>query len=333
MAGFYIWAIRFRLNRKGALRYIFMNRSIRNIMAMAIIFSSSLGFCGAAWSESYRYALVMTGGIGIQENTVLGYERTHRVQPKETLLDIARIYGLGFNELTLLYPEIDPWVPKVGEPLKMPTTWVLPPTKFEEVVINIPEMRLYIFLKKIGMVKTYPIAIGRESFETPLGVHKVVVLEKNPTWVVPPSAKEAYPKAIYPPGPDNPLGDYWVGLSAPHVGIHGTNNPWAIGRRTSRGCIRMYPEHIKFFFNEVNAGTKVEIIYEPVKIGVRDHVIYLEVHPDMYNQIPDIFKHTEELIRVKGLWGNVEWNTVYQCLKTKSGIPVPIGTQMKGGDV
>jgi L,D-transpeptidase ErfK/SrfK len=310
-----------------------MNRSFKNISTAAIVFICCLVFCESALPESYRYSIAMAGNGLAQENTVLGFERTHVVQPKETLLDIARMYGLGFNEITALYPDIDPWVPKAGSSLKIPTAWILPPTKSEEVVINIPEMRLYRFLKKIGMVKTYPIAIGREKFETPLGVHKVIVLEKDPTWVVPPSAKDAYPQAIYPPGPDNPLGAYWVGLSAPHVGIHGTNNPWAIGRRTSRGCIRMYPEHIKFFFNEVNTGTKVEIIYEPVKIGMRENVIYLEVHPDIYNQIPDIVKYTEELIRLRGLWGKVEWNAVYQCLKTQSGIPVPIGTNLKGGDV
>jgi L,D-transpeptidase ErfK/SrfK len=310
-----------------------MRRSIRKIQAAIVILMTCFVFCNPAWSESYRYALAKADGSLIHENSVLGYARTHVVQPKETLLDIARMYGLGFNEITILYPEIDPWIPKAGVSLKMPTLWIAPPTKCEEVVINIPEMRLYRFMKKIGMVKTYPIAIGRETYETPLGIHKVIVQEKDPTWVVPPSAKDAYPKAIYPPGPDNPLGAYWVGLSAPHVGIHGTNNPWAIGRRTSRGCIRMYPEHIKLFFNEVNAGTKVEIIYEPVKIGVRENVIYMEAHPDIYNKLPDIAQHTEELIRLKGLWGKVEWNTVYQCLKTKNGIPVPIGTTMKGGDV
>ena len=307
-----------------------MNKKVNGVSSFLFCFLFVF-FCKTAAAESYRYNF---GSERSGENTVLGFEQYHVVKPNETLLDIARDYGLGYNEITILYPELDPWVPGKDRNLVIPTRWILPSTKTEEVVINIPEMRLYRFMKKIGMVKTYPIGIGREGFETPVGNFHVIVQEENPTWSVPPSAREAYNgKSIIPPGPENPLGDFWIGLSAEHIGIHGTNFPWAVGRRTSRGCIRLYPEHISIFYEEVKVGTKIEIIYEPVKIGVTENVIYVEVHPDIYNIIPDMMKHTEDLIYKKGIADQIDWDTVYQCVAAKKGIPVPIGLNRKGGDV
>ncbi|MFO7931931.1 MAG: hypothetical protein R6U97_11040 [Desulfosalsimonas sp.] len=74
-----------------------------------------------------------------------GFKTTHVISKQETLLDIARDYGLGFNEIELLYPDMDPWLPPEGETIEIPMMWALPPTRHEAVVINIPEMRLYRF--------------------------------------------------------------------------------------------------------------------------------------------------------------------------------------------
>ncbi len=279
---------------------------------------------GSAGAGSYEYHLSHPCGLD-SELTVIGFRQYHLVRDKETLLDISRNYGLGFNEIELLYPDLDPWVPGAGKRLHIPTQWVLPPTRYEDVVINIPEMRLYRFFKKISMVKTYAIGIGRQGFETPVTVSRVADLKTNPSWTVPPSARDAYGKTVVPPGPDNPLGDFWIGLSTRHIGIHGTNFPWAVGRLVSRGCIRMYPEHVSRFFKEVIKGTIVELIYEPVKIGFANSRIFLEVHPDIYNRIPDLFKHTVALIMQKGLLDKVDWNKVEQCLLEKNGAPEVIG--------
>ncbi len=285
---------------------------------------------GKVSAESYRYCLNPNADKGQSAYTVVGGLRGHIVAKKETLLDIARNYGLGYNEISLFYPEIDPWIPKEGQSLDIPTLWILPSTVYEEVVINIPEMRLYRFSKKMSMVKTYPIGIGREGFETPIRVAHVVERERNPAWTVPPSAWSEYGKIVVPPGPQNPLGDYWVGLSAEHIGIHGTNRPWGVGRTVSRGCIRLYPEHIRYFFNEVSQGTKVEIIYEPVKFGLRGDIVFAEVHPDIYNKIPDIYQHARVILSQKGLLGHVDLGLVDQCLKKQNGVPVIVGQIREG---
>ncbi len=286
---------------------------------------------GSVSAESYRYSLSQADGPIGSELSVVGFFQYHFIEDKETLLDIARNYGLGFNAIQQFYPGMDPWAPGVGVQLCIPTQWILPPTRHEEVVINIPEMRLYRFFKKISMVKTYPIGIGREGFETPVTVCRVADLKANPAWTVPPSAWETYGRIVVPPGPENPLGDFWIGLTAEHIGIHGTNFPWGVGRLVSRGCMRMYPEQVSQFFKEVNPGTIVEIIYEPVKIGIANGLVFLEVHPDIYNRIPDIKAYTEALIRSRGLWDKVEWDKVDRCLLQKKGAPEVVGVIEKGG--
>ena len=281
---------------------------------------------------SYKYHRVKVKEVSLPLMTVAGFFRCHVVAEKETLLDIARSYGLGFNEMALSYPNLDPWTLKKGTKLRIPVRWVLPPTQHEDVVINIPEMRLYRFFKKYGMVKTYPVGIGRKGFETPVVVAQVEALETHPVWTLPPSARETYGKMVIPPGPNNPLGDYWIGLSVKHIGIHGTIFPWGIGRLVSRGCIRLYPEHIPLLFKEVGSGTYVEIIYEPVKIGVENHTLYLEVHPDIYNRIPDMFCYTEDFLVQRGFREKVNMDKVFQCVKEKNGVPFPVGTIGEGGD-
>ena len=71
--------------------------------------------------------------------TVVGSVQHHIVIPKETLSDIVRKFGLGYNELSLLYPKMDPWIPSPGKNLVIPTQWILPSTKLFGLVINIPE--------------------------------------------------------------------------------------------------------------------------------------------------------------------------------------------------
>lgn len=257
-------------------------------------------------------------------NTV-GFSRVHVVGPEETLLDIARQYGLGFNELALLYPGMDPWVPPEGFELEIPLTWVLPPTRHEAVVINIPEMRLYRFFPEHKLVKTYPIGIGKQGFNTPVTVTSVVTRELHPEWTVPEPLREKVGRAVVPPGPANPLGDYWIGLAAGNIGIHGTNFPWGIGRRVSHGCIRMYPEHVETFFNEVIVGTRVEIIYEPVKVGFRDKVVFLEVHPDIDHRIFDIYRHAESVLEKRGLLAGIDREKVRRAVAAQNGVPVPVG--------
>lgn len=264
-----------------------------------------------------------------EAKTVLGLPQKHVVQAKDSLIDMAREYKLGFNELSDLYPHLDPWIPPAGMTLIIPTQWILPDTEVDGIVINVAELRLYHFMKKIRMVKTYPIGIGREGWFTPLGNFRITSKRIHPTWYVPPSLQEKYGIKTMPPGPDNPLGDYYMGLSNMEYGIHGTNFPWAVGRLVTHGCIRLYPEDIIELFQSVQVGTSVTIIYSPVKFGIISGRIYVEVHQDIYHKIPDLAEHGRHLLMEKGLMGKVDMVKFQAALNRKDGLPVDISSAIE----
>ena len=202
---------------------------------------------------------------------LVGQMQTHTVSANETLLDIARDYQLGFVEVVAANQGIDPWVPGAGKLLVVPGAHILPDAPRNGIVVNLAELRLYAFTSD-GRINTYPIGVGRLGLTTPVGQTRVIRKRANPTWT-PTAATRAdnpdLPKSV-PPGPDNPLGRFAIDLGWPTYAIHGTNIPWGVGRRVSRGCIRMYPEHIEKLFAATDVGTKVTVVDQAVKVGWRD---------------------------------------------------------------
>jgi L,D-transpeptidase ErfK/SrfK len=242
----------------------------------------------------------------------------------ETLLDVARNYGLGYNEIALFYPKLDPWIPPVSRTLLIPSQWVLPPTRHEELLINVAELRLYYFDKASGTVQTYPIGIGDEGWETPLGTFSIVEKRPNPAWYVPASLQEKYGMAVMPPGPENPLGEYMMKFSAGAYGIHGTALPWGVGRLVSHGCIRMYPEHVRLLYPQVRMGARLEIIYEPIKLGRQGGQIFVEVHPDVYQKIPDFSRYAQEKLQAAGWADQVDKTRFLMAVRLQNGAPINI---------
>jgi len=274
---------------------------------------------------AYHYRMPeKSEGINPSAITVVGAFRDYIIKEDDTLLDVARNFDLGYQELVLFHPDIDPWVPPAGKKIKIPSFWVLPIFNTRGIVINIPEFRLYLYLKEIQMVKTYPIGVGVLDWPTPFGSFKVVERTRNPTWHIPPSLQEKYGRKYIPPGPDNPLGDYWLRLSNYDYGIHGTNSPWGIGRLVSHGCIRLYPEDIDELFSLVKLGTPVEIIYEPIKIGFNDGHIFVEAHSDIYNKLPEALLYTTKKLFSYRIWKEVDLDLLVQALEEKKGVPVDI---------
>lgn len=309
-----------------------IKRRIGKTILIAGILIGALSIIETAQGAGFSY---QTGddGLPVEEwKTVVGWTDQHVVQEKETLLDIARDFELGWNEIELLYPDMDPWIPEEGTKLDIPSCWILPAEKKEGIVINVPEMRLYRYIPGTKVVQTYPVGIGTQEYQTPLGEFRVVDRQENPVWNVPPSLRDKYDFTTMPAGPENPLGAYWLGLSVKHIGIHGTNFPWAVGRQVSRGCVRLYPEHIKRLYPDVAVGTKVRIVYETVKIGILNGGIYMEVHPDTEGITTDIEKEATEHLRQLGEECYVSQEIVRRTLQEKKGIPVYIGTFLGGGD-
>jgi lipoprotein-anchoring transpeptidase ErfK/SrfK len=108
------------------------------------------------------------------------------------------------------------------------------------------------------LVRTFKIATGRAEYPTPTGDFAVVDMQRNPWWR-PPSSDWARGLKPIPPGPGNPLGTRWMGLSAPGVGIHGTPDAASVGYSASHGCIRMYVPDAEWLFDHVHVGTPVFI--------------------------------------------------------------------------
>lgn len=267
-------------------------------------------------------------------SNVIGNPRFHEVERGDTFLDIARYYGLGFNELADANPGVDDWVPPVGQAIMLPTQWVIPEVEYRGIIVNIPEMRLYYFHPAAGdtvMVSTFPVGLGRDEWRTPRGKFRVRGKTVNPTWVLPESIRaehrrEGKPAPPFIPGgsPDNPLGKYRIELTMPMYAIHGTNIPWGVGMQVSHGCIRLYPEDIEALFPLVQINTPGEFLYQPVKLGARAGRIYLEVHKDIYSLKPGLFQEAERLIERSG-WGHlIDLARVERAVLEQSGVPMDV---------
>ena len=260
----------------------------------------------------------------IPDLTVVGSPRWYNIAPKDTLLDLARLNGLGYNSLDLLFPKMDAWIPPRGKKVFFPTFWVLPPSQHYQLVINVPELRLYFFDRSTSTVQTYPIGIGDEGWESPLGTYFINEKRPNPSWYIPTSLQEKYGMAVMPPGPENPLGEFVMKFSAGAYGIHGTAMPWGVGRLVSHGCIRCYPEHIRILYPQVSVGTKLEIIYEPVKFGQKNGRVFIEAHPDVYKRIPDYSKYAFEKLAQYPLANVVDQRKFQVAITLQNGVPTDI---------
>jgi len=204
----------------------------------------------------------------------------HETKEEDTLVDLAPELRVGYVELLAANPGVDPWLPGVTR-LAVPAARLLPSGKREGIVVNIGDLHLYYFAKD-APPRAYPIGIAKDGYATPLGVTTVKAKKEKPTWVPGESAHRDdpnLPNAI-PPGPKNPLGEYALYLGWPSYLIHGTNEPRGVGRHSSRGCIRLYPDDIQELFGLVAIGTNVRVVNEPVKLGWIDGELYLEVNPD-----------------------------------------------------
>ena len=287
--------------------------------------------CTCSWATNFTLQSI--------NDSVIGEIRSTHSELQDTLLDIARAHSLGYQEIKLLNPGLDTWIPGKGQEILLPLQFVLPDAPRKGIVLNIPEMRLYYYPKqrrngKIQVI-TYPLGIGREGWSTPYIKTNIIEKKKNPKWYPPKSIRIEHEEAgdplpeIVESGPDNPLGEYALRLGQPDYLIHGTNKPFGIGMRVSHGCIRLYPEDIESLFNHVQLGTSVNIVNQPYKVGELNDVIYLEAHPHLledaqrYAGLTEIVKLIIEMTQERKF--EIDWNLVNQVVEEHKGIPVAIG--------
>lgn len=230
-------------------------------------------------------------------NDVVGAVTTVTARHEDTLLDIARRHGLGYEDIVRANPDVDTWLPGEGTEVILPTRYVLPPGPRSGVILNLAEYRLYYYPVpgdgETAVVMTYPISIGRMDWETPLGRTSIISKVTDPSWYPPESIRAEHAAdgdplpRIVPPGPDNPLGKHAMRLGLPGYLIHGTNRPDGVGMRVTHGCIRMFPEDIDYLFGRVGLNTAVRIINEPVKVGWDGDELVVEVHETLEVTLPE----------------------------------------------
>jgi L,D-transpeptidase ErfK/SrfK len=292
-----------------------------------------------------------THRFAIQADTeIVGYVQKTVVGKEDTLPDIARRFDVGYEEILLANPGVDPWLPGVGREVVVPTQFVLPMAPHEGVVVNIAAMRIFYYPpRKKGepqIVYTHPIGIGRVGWKTPEGVTKIVSRTKDPVWVPPKSVRDEHAEdgdklpAVVPAGPDNPLGQYMFRLSWPSYLIHGTNKPYGVGMRSSHGCMRLYPEDIAVFYSLIPIGTKVTIVNQPYLFGSRDGTLYLQAYAVMEDDSRDWSNNRKRLLahllgpklrrEISVRDDAIDWQRVGDLAHAPRALPVPVTGQQPG---
>ncbi|MGR9105772.1 MAG: L,D-transpeptidase family protein [Gammaproteobacteria bacterium] len=284
------------------------------------------------WVESHRFSI--DSGTQMVGRPLIIYTR-----PGDTLPDIARHFGLGFNDITEANPKVDVWLPEPDSRVTVPLQFILPDTQRQGIVLNLPNMRLFYYPEsgknEALEVFTYPIGIGREGWSTPTGNARITEKRANPSWTVPASilrehAADGDPlPRVVKAGPDNPLGLYALRLSLPSYLIHGTNKPYGVGMRISHGCVRLYPENIEQLFNRVAVGTRVRIIQQPYLLAWHENMLYLEAHRPLESKPGNLARIKKFLLdkiskEAKKTTTPVDFDRVEQALTEAKGIPTPI---------
>jgi L,D-transpeptidase ErfK/SrfK len=265
---------------------------------------------------------------------VIGRVRFISLEKGDTLPDIARHFSLGLNGVSAANPGVDIWVPEAGERIMLPMSFILPDAPRKGIVINLAAMRLFQFKGNSEplTVLTYPVGVGTEERPSPRGLMRVDRKVSRPTWHVPASIAKDHLKKGDPlpaavlPGPQNPLGEYALYLSAPSYLIHGTNKPASIGLRATNGCIRLYPEDVKRLYENTPAKTPVSIVNQPYLLGRNNGVVYMEVHASTEEldagELDKIYKKLRTVEKESGR--TLDWSKVKKVLAEARGIPVPI---------
>ncbi|MBI3432997.1 MAG: L,D-transpeptidase family protein [Hydrogenophilales bacterium] len=234
---------------------------------------------------------------------------------------VAQQNALSFNK-AVLHP---------GQRLRIHNPHIVPASLDDGLLINLPQAMLFHFNQGV-LVSAYPVGLGKPSWPTPQGEFRIVNRQANKPWLVPKSIQEEMRREgkvvqeEVPPGPDNPLGTHWLGLSLWGYGIHGTIAPASVYHFQSHGCIRLHPDDIAELFDQVRVRTVGRLIYQPVLLAViEDGRILLEVHRDIYKKGIDPAQTVRDLAEANGLSQAINWPKVDAVIAAQDGLAEEVG--------
>ena len=263
-----------------------------------------------------------------------GHNQSLKAVYEDTLVDLARQYNLGFNEIIRANPNVDKWLPGEGTIIKIPTQHIIPKGFSKKgITINLSEFRGYLI--KDNQLITFPVGLGRMDWKTPLGISTIDLKLEKPAWYPPQSVRDEYKNqgkflpAEVLPGPDNPLGELAMRISIPGgYFIHGTNRPDGVGMEISHGCIRLFPEDIDYIFQLTDIGTEVILLDQPIKIARMQNDVYLQVHPSYSKEydysLEKLRIQIELLINNQDGLIQINWDSVESLLKAQNGIATKV---------
>ena len=282
-------------------------------------------------TDPVHYEVSAPGGTPV--DTVIGANKIYRIRKGETMMDIARYFSLGYNEIVEANPGIEPWNPPAGASIILPLQFVLPCCVYTGLVVNIPEMRIY-FYEPAGdtlKITTYAVGLGRDDWPTPRASFRVTAKDVNPQWNIPESIRKEHiaerndPRTFIPGGdPDNPLGKYRLQLTLPGYRIHGTNIPWGVGMQVSHGCVRLYPEDIERLFPVVPIGAAGVFTYQVAKVGSRGGEIFAEIQDDIYGIQPPSYSEAVSAATMRGLDGQLDGRQLEVAITSSGGLAFPV---------
>jgi len=261
---------------------------------------------------------------------VVGEQTVHTVTQGETLVPIAKKFGMAPHLAAVVNRLADPNRLHLGQRILLSNRHIVPATLHDGIVINAGDLRLY-WMRDGEVAESFPVGVGRVAWQTPSGHYTIVSRRHDPVWHVPPSIQREMKeqgqevKKKVPPGPDNPLGKYYLQLSVPAYGIHGTNAPWSVGKYTTHGCIRMRPDDIEKLYHDVPNGTPVDVIDEPVKLARGgDDMILLEVHQGPDEHTPRSVAQIVERVRLSEVGALVDLDAATRVIRDAWGIAVAV---------
>lgn len=278
-------------------------------------------------SVAWMLTAALTGGVTV-----------YTVMPGDTVTAVAAKFGV-YPATIAAENDLDPKRPLVvGRQLRIDNRHIVPVALADgEIVVNIPQRML--FYREGERIFGYPIAVGRTTWRTPAGPFQVIRMEQDPAWHVPESIREESQRAgkvlplVVPPGPANPLGRFWIGLSLASIGVHGTPFPSSIYQTATHGCIRLQADNIAELYAHVRVGTRGRIIYEPVLLAGDGDAVFVEVHADVYRRMPATAReHARELALRLGVSDRIDWVTADAHIDRRDGVARQIRVHPRPAD-
>jgi len=270
-------------------------------------------------------------------HSVAGGDTVYTIQPGDFLIAIGARFGVAPELLAKQNAIRYEAIIHPGQRLRINNLHIVPATLGDGVLINIPQRMLFHFSQD-NLTAAYPVGLGKPSWPTPGGEFEIVSRVQNKTWIVPLSIQEEMRregKAVLtevPPGPDNPIGAHWLGLSLWGYGIHGTIAPSSVYHFQSHGCIRLHPDDIAELFDRVEVGITGNLVYQPVLLAVtEDGRILLEVHRDIYNKSIDPAQTVRDLAEANGLSPDIDWPRVDAVIAAQEGLAQEVGRLARNG--